>query len=80
MSFITFDYSCPNCNEFAPDTFVRRSEQDKVHCGKCGALMRKLIPPPKTTFRFADGPKKEARDKPKQPEAEKPVTLTIQGD
>jgi predicted nucleic acid-binding Zn ribbon protein len=80
MSFITFDYSCTHCGAQYPNVFVRRSEMDDQSCGKCKSPLKRLPAGPKTTFRFADGPKKEARDKPKQPEAEKPVTLTIQRD
>jgi len=54
MSFITFDYLCSNCDHFEENVFVRRSEQDNQDCPKCGALMKRMLAAPITTFKHGD--------------------------
>lgn len=54
MSYITFDYVCPNCGAEYPNMMVRRAEVDQQRCGKCESLLRHLPAGPITTFRFGD--------------------------
>lgn len=61
MSWITFDYTCTCCGVEYPNCLVKRSEVDTQRCGKCGEQLTKRLAAPKTTFRFADGPKKEIK-------------------
>lgn len=65
MSWITFDYKCPGCG-YTEERFVRKSEMDVQQCDQCchqdgHIYMTRLPAGPKTTFRFADGPKKDTK-------------------
>ncbi|MHC4302574.1 MAG: FmdB family zinc ribbon protein [Planctomycetota bacterium] len=52
MSYITFDYKCPDCG--AIDTrLVKREEMDEQAC-TCETEMRRLPAGTRTTFLFAD--------------------------
>jgi hypothetical protein len=52
MSYITFDYKCPDCGHV--DTrLVKREEMDEQAC-TCEQTMRRLPAGTRTTFRFAD--------------------------
>jgi hypothetical protein len=52
MSYITFDYKCPDCGH--EDTrLVKREEMDEQAC-TCEQTMRRLPAGTRTTFRFAD--------------------------
>jgi hypothetical protein len=52
MSYITFDYKCPDCG--AVDTrLVKREEMDEQAC-TCETEMRRLPAGTRTTFLFAD--------------------------
>jgi ribosomal protein L37AE/L43A len=54
MSYITFDYKCPNCDAEYPDCFVKRDEMDSQRCGKCKEVLARLPAGPSTTFKFGD--------------------------
>ena len=54
MSYITFDYKCPECGAEYPNCFVKRSEMDKKTCGKCYTTLLRMPPATRTTFVFAD--------------------------
>jgi hypothetical protein len=54
MSYITFDYKCPNCEQEYLNCFVKRSEMDKQRCGVCKEVLVKLPAGPSTTFKFGD--------------------------
>ncbi len=54
MSYIIFDYACPNCGAEYPNNFVKRSEMDDQRCGKCKTVLKRLPAGPSTTFKFGD--------------------------
>ncbi len=54
MSLITFDYQCTNCDHFEGNALVQRNAMDNVDCPKCGALMKRLMAAPITTFKHHD--------------------------
>jgi ribosomal protein L37AE/L43A len=54
MSYITFDYACPECGAEYPNSFVKRSEMDEQRCGKCKTTLKRMPAGPSTTFKFGD--------------------------
>jgi hypothetical protein len=82
MSFITFDYKCPGCG-WTEERLVRRDEADLQQCVECigshdGLYFMKRMPAgPKTTFRFADGPKKEVKNNAKTNPDNVPVLKVV---
>ncbi|MHC4302660.1 MAG: FmdB family zinc ribbon protein [Planctomycetota bacterium] len=56
MSYITFDYRCPQCGHQEPRLVKRNVQDAQFHeCDEnTRRLMVKLPANPKTTFRYAD--------------------------
>ena len=54
MSYIRFDYKCPNCGAEFPNCFIKRAEMDEQRCGKCKEILKRLPAGPTTTFKFGD--------------------------
>lgn len=42
MSFVVYDYQCPDCGHLDYDRFVRRADADKQDCTVCGSLLHRL--------------------------------------
>lgn len=52
--FASYDYRCKKCNTVF-ERFVLKKEKDGQKCYECMAEAKRLMPGPRTTFKFNDG-------------------------
>lgn len=56
MSYVVYDYECETggCLYVDRDRWVKAGEKDAQFCPECGRKLRRNMPSPQTTFKFAD--------------------------